>query len=883
MMIRRRPLVLLWLVAAAVAVVSGQPAATQPLLPHEAGAAGAWQRLLKTRTIASAMHTTAHPDDEHGGLLAMLSRGDGARVSLLTLNRGESGDNAIGPELFVGLGLIRTEELITAGRYYGVDQQYFTTMLDYGFSKRLEETIERWGRTPLLRDVVRIIRTERPLVLISRFQGNARDGHGNHQAAGLYTQLAYKAAADPAMFPEQLSEGLRPWQVKKLYMGGVRENEDWTIRVDTGAYDPVLGESYNTLARRGLSFQRSQNSGRFNGEPGPALGYYTRLESAVTAAAKETSFFAGIDTTIPGLYRALQKTAPAGADRLLAAIDAELTAAVGSFSMTDPAAAAPALARALTAVRTARAELGTDADVAQILARKEEQVQDALTSALGVAFTAAAQPAGVEPPRGPFGGGAVPMPPVVPGQRFTVKAQFTVRSAVPVTLQRLALDGGAAWTIAPRLESTATTVNVPIVHEFAVTVPKEAALTRPYFTRASVNDSRYEIADPSRLFRPASPPALSARAQYEVAGVTVDLAVPVTRHDANLPYGYDVKELAILPAIAVTLSPPRAVAPLALANKQIQVRAEVANNRPEAVTGTVTLQVPDGWRVEPASRPFQFASAGERAYFPFTVSMPSIQNREYTIEAVASADGQKFREGYDVIRHRDLETRYLYRDASVGVRGLDVVIAPNLKVGYVMGVGDEVPAAIAQLGVDVTLLGEQELASADLSRFDAIMTGTRAYAVRDDLRTYNHRLLEYAKNGGNLIVLYNTQEFVPDQQAPFPASLPRNAEEVSEEDSPVEILAPSHPVLNVPNKITRDDFDGWIEQRGSKFWTTWDKAYTPMIATWDQEQARQEGGWLYARYGQGHYTYFAYAFHRQLPYGVPGAYRLLANLLSLGQ
>jgi LmbE family N-acetylglucosaminyl deacetylase len=878
MMTRRCPWLVLLLTACAVGVRVGSQE-----LPQDTGAAGSWQKLLKTRTTASVMHTTAHPDDEHGGLLAMLSRGQGARLSMLTLNRGESGDNAIGSELFVGLGLIRTEELREAGRYYGIDRQYFTTMIDYGFSKRLEETIERWGRDPLLRDMVRVIRTERPLVLISRFQGNLRDGHGNHQAAGLYTQLAYKAAADPAMFPEQVKEGLRPWQVQKLYMGGVRENEDWTIRVDTGVYDPVIGDSYNTIARRGLSFQRSQNSGRFSGEPGPSLGYYKRLESVVTTPAKENSFFEGIDTTIPGLYRALRKPAPAGADALLAAIDSELKAAMEAFTMTEPAASAPALARALTAVRAARKQLGTDADVNDVLAIKAEQVQDALTASLGIAFTVVARPAGVEEPRGPFGGGPLPMPPVVPGQTFTVKAQFTNRSRVPVTLNRVTLEGSAGANVPPRTTPAAAASNAPIAHDFTVTVPENAPLTRPYFRRASVNDSRYEIVDATHVFHPAARPALSGVAVYDVAGVAVEVRQPVTRYDANLPFGYDVKELAVVPALAITVSPQTAVAPLALANQRIEVRAEVTNNRAEAVKGTVMLKVPAGWRVEPASQPFAFNNAGERAFFPFSVSMPRIDNREYAIEAVASAGGKDYREGYEVIRHRDLETRYLYRDSTVAVRGLDVAIAPGLRVGYVMGVGDENPAGIAQLGVDVTLLGERELASGDLGKFDAILTGTRAYAVREDLRTYNHRLLEYVKNGGNLIVLYNTQEFVPNQQAPYPAALPRGAEEVSEENSPVEILAPSHRAFNVPNKITQEDFKGWIEQRGSKFWSTWDKAYTPMIATWDQEQAKQAGGWLHAQYGKGHYTYFAYAFHRQLPYGVPGAYRLLANLLSLGK
>jgi hypothetical protein len=262
--------------------------------------------------------------------------------------------------------------------------------------------------------------------------------------------------------------------------------------------------------------------------------------------------------------------------------------------------------------------------------------------------------------------------------------------------------------------------------------------------------------------------------------------------------------------------------------------------------------------------------------------MPSIEDRLYEVRAVATVGGREYTEGFEALAFRDLETRHLYRPSAIGVRGIDVTIVPGLKVGYVMGIGDQVPDGIAQLGYGVTLLDERALATGDLGQFDAIVTGTRAYAVRQDLRTYNQRLLEYATAGGHLIVLYNTQELVPDQFAPFPGELTARAEEVSEEDSPVDILAPDAPVLNTPNRITKGDFEGWMEQRGSKFWSRWDPAYTAIIATYDTGQTPQPGGWLSARVGKGHYTYFAYALHRQLPYGVPGAYRLLANLLALG-
>jgi LmbE family N-acetylglucosaminyl deacetylase len=870
-------------VACALALArTGALAAADPL-PQDRGASGTWQKLLKLQTIASVMHTTAHPDDEHGGLLAMLSRGGGARVSLLTLNRGEAGDNAIGPELFDPLGLIRTEELLRADQYYGVDAQYFTTVVDYGFSKRLEEALVKWGRENVLRDVVRVIRMERPLVIVARFQGNDRDGHGNHQTAGLITQDAYKVAGDPNVFPEQIKEGFRPWQPLKLYMGGMREAEDWTLRVDPAVYSPWLGDSYANFARTGLSFQRSQNGGRNDPQPGPAYGYYKRLASQVASGAKEQSLFDGIDTSITALFATLKHPAPANAASLLGAIKQEVDAAVQAFRMDDPSATVHQLARGLDATRKAAQQFASDPDAVHILKLKEQQFADAINTALGIDFTAVAQPAGLQDPTGPGAAFAAPptMTAVVPEQSFDVKLRFTNRGSVDVETTLAGVTPGrtaVGWSHATlRRDQTMT-------HTLAATVPSNPAFTRPYYSRESINASRYTISDRESLHRPVAAPAFVATVRYIIGAVPVEISVPVTRREAQLPYGYVMRELAIVPALALTVSPRQAIVPQASSSKTVRLQVEVTNNAPAGSKGELTLKLPPGWTSDPAAIPFTFTRPGEKSRYQFTVAVPAIENREYRIDAVATSAGRAYQEGYDVIEHRDLETRYLYHEAASRVRGIDVKIAPGLKVGYVMGVGDDVPAGIAQLGAQVQLLNEQDLAAADLKAFDAIMTGTRAYAVRDDLRTYNQRLLDYARNGGNLIVLYNTPaEFDPNQFSPFPGQLPRNAEEVSEEDSPVEILAASRPEFTTPNAITKADFDGWVEQRGSKFFSEWDKAYTPMIETHDQGQPPQRGGWLTARYGQGHYTYFGYAFHRQLPYGVPGAYRLLANLLSLGQ
>ena len=860
--------------------------ATTQSIPQDTGAAGAWQKILKVRTTVSVLHGTAHPDDENGGVITKLSRGEGARVILMTLTRGESGDNAIGSQLFDGLGLIRTDELLTADKYYGVDEQYFTTVLDYGFSKNLDETVKNWGLDNAMRDVVRVFRMARPWVVISRFQGNTRDGHGNHQAAGLLSQQAAEAAADPAKFPEQIAEGLRPWAPLKVYMGGVQQTENWTIRVDSGEYAPWLGDSFSNIAAQGLSFQRSQTSGRFNPTPGPSYGYYTRTASRVTSADKENSFFDGIDTTYAGLFKVLGRPAPSGVDATLAGIDAAVARAASTFSMSDPSAAAAPLAEALRLTREVIEKSPAEPDALFVLRIKERQLQDAISASLGIELTAMADPnpAPATAPAGGRGGGrggAATMAPPVPGQTFGVSVRLANRGGVPLQLaaDAVRIVAQPGWTATPIQAATPPTLSKheTVAKAFTIAVAADAPLsTKPYFSRASFTENRYTISDPSSFGRPFNPAPLMAVARYSIGGVPVDLTDVVKRREPNLPYGNVIREVRSVPRLALSVSPMTAVIPLSSTVKSVDLDVTVMHNASAPTTGQLALTLPAGWTSTPPQHAFSFQRAGERLTYQFKVTASTIDARLQDVVAVATADGRQYREGYELIEPRDLEARYLYRPSVAKVRGVDVQVVPNLKVGYVMGIGDQVPLGLQQLG-------ERELASADLSVYDAIMTGTRAYLVRDDLKTHNKRLLDYANNGGNLIVLYNTAELVPNQFAPFPGTLLGSAEEVSEEDSPVTILSPAQQSFNWPNKITLADFNDWVEQRGSKFWSTWDPAYSTMISTFDRGQAPQSGGWLTAKYGKGNYTYFAYALHRQLPYGVPGAYRITANLLALGK
>jgi LmbE family N-acetylglucosaminyl deacetylase len=820
------------------------------------GAADAWLKMQKLRTTVSVMHITAHPDDEHGGVLAKLSRGDGARVTMLTLTRGESGDNAIGPQLFDALGLIRTEELLVSNRYYGVDQQYFTTVVDYGYSKLLEEAMTKWGRDTVLRDVVRIIRMERPTIILSRFQGSDRDGHANHQAAGLMAQEAFLAAGDANRYPEQIREGLRPWSPAKIYVGGVRADEDWTVRVDTGEYDPVLGDTYENVARRGLSFQRSQNSGRFTRGTGSNYVYY---KLAAGLGAK------GQGTKEQSLFDSLPRTMEDAIGQSGRAIDDAVSRAVAAFAITNPPASAPALAQGLTLARAVATS--TNYPLARQLMRiKEQQFQAAINAASGARVVAFANLSG----------------PPVPGQTFTVDAQFEMNGK-PVESSSLRVTGESGWRVEPagpsRFRVTLAAADVPLS-------------TRSYFSRSDLHENVYRLSDASQFGRPVSVPPLTVSASYG----DVEVRASVMRRESRAPYGDKVLEVRSVPRIAVNVTPAHAIVPVrsafasggtsspaASADRVVDLEVSLLHNGDVPSFGQVTLQLPEGWTAKPGSQAFRFERPGEKASFRFLVRPAAIREQTYEIDVVAIDGLGEYREGYELIDHRDLEPRYLYRQAKTTVRGVNVTTAAGVKVGYVMGIGDQVPVGLQQLGAQVTLLTERDLAAANLSQYDTIMTGTRAYAVRDDLKTHNARLLDYVRSGGNMVVLYNTQELVPNTFAPYPGELPRTAEEVSEEDSPVMILMPQHRALTWPNRITAADFDGWVEQRGSKFFSKWDGSYTPLIATNDRGQPPQMGGWLTARVGKGTWTYFAYALHRQLPYGVPGAYRITANLLALNK
>ncbi len=818
---------------AALALCAALPLAARDPLPEDRGAAGLWQSLKRLQTNARVMHITAHPDDEDGGMLTLLSRGQGVDVTLASLTRGEAGANLVTGDFFDALGALRTVEVLRAAEYYGVRLR-FTRFIDFGFSKNLAETFRNWDREQVLGDLVRLIRMEKPHVLIARWQGTPRDGHGNHEAAGVLAQLAFEAAGDPARFP-----GLPPWQPLKLYSDNRRENEPWTIRLDSGVYDPVLGRSYAQIAREGLRQQRTQGAGSAIARPGPSVTYYKLLASKVGMAEKESSFL----------------------ERLEVAPSAEFAkpvdAAVKAFSLAHPEACAPHLAEALRVAR----RLG--------LSEKAQQAETALAQSLGLEAEALVDPD--QPPEGPF---AAFRPYetfalATPGQTFHVTVTFYQRGRGDAELRGVELAAPYGWTV------TRTGPG-----KFRVEVSTNALPTKAHWRRQSVRENLYRIEPPAWFGRPLPPPPLMARITYVAHGVDAVLEREVETSFIDRLGVQHRRALAVGPAISVKMPAPFGALPLG--RREYSLTVSVRNHRYGEAQGTLRLALPEGWRSDPAMAPFRFEKQGEETSVTFRlIPAATAAEGDHLVEAVATVDGREYRSTFTPITQPGLETAYLMEPAVQYVRAVDAKVAPGVRVGYVMGTGDEVPEGLRQLGVPVDLLDAAAVASGDLSRYPAIWLGIRAYAARPELKTHNARLLEYVKNGGVLVVQYNTQEY-DHNYGPYPYSMTMRAEEVSEENAPVEILDPDDPVFRWPNRITVRDFDDWIEQRGSKFWTTWDQRYKPLLSTHDQGQAPQRGGWLVAPYGKGLYIYCAYAWYRQLPFAVPGAVRLVANLVSLG-
>jgi LmbE family N-acetylglucosaminyl deacetylase len=836
------------------------------------------ESIYRLPVYVSVLHTAAHPDDENNALLAYLARGVFARTAYLSLTRGDGGQNRIGPELFEPLGIIRTEELLAARRVDGAEQ-FFTRAYDFGFSKSAEETLAKWGHEEIVGDIVRVIRTFRPDVIISRFAGTPADGHGHHQAAGILTREAFFAAGDPHRFPQQIAEGLQPWQAAKLFWNEFRSSRGTApaqpsgeVTVDLGAYSPLLERTYHQLGLKAQNLHRSQLPPRLP-RHGKHLDGFQRLD--VEGNGSSSDLFDGMDLTLLRIAGAVREGS-AERERLraeLQQIQSVAATAAERFRPRDPSALVPLLSQGYERIRRLRALLRTwelddlAADrIDYALSVKQREFRIALERSLGLEIQAVAA-----------------APNAVRGGTLSVSVSMINHGSRPITLEAVHLKAPVGWQVAP-LPSQETLLAPQQRAElaFQVVIPEEAVLTQPYWLEIPRVGDRFSVTDPSLVVDPFAPPLLGASLRWRIqedsfaGGVDSERAVefPVAGRGAG-----DVWEpIGVVPELSLALEPPLLIAPLT--DQPLQKQVSVTVHGHVAGDTVLRLQAPAGWSVDPAEHRIVLAAAGQEATRRFIVQIPAVTAEgRFRIHAVADFQGKRFSRGYRVIDYPHIRSHLFYRDAVTNVEVFKVDTASDLNVGYVMGAGDAVPGAIEQLGIGVSLLSAEELASADLSRFDTIMVGARAYEFRPDLVANQQRLMDYVREGGTMIVQYQTLASEGISFTPYPAKLSRAR--VVDETAPVTILEPAHPIFRWPNRITEQDFAGWVQERGLYFLEHWDERFRPLLESHDAGEPPQLGGMVIAPYGKGRYVYTGYAWFRQLPAGVPGAFRIVANLLSL--
>jgi LmbE family N-acetylglucosaminyl deacetylase len=881
-----------------------------PELPQDQGTLGLRLMLRRLGTTARLMQTVAHPDDEDGGMLTLESRGHGDSVLLMTLNRGEGGQNKVGSNLSDVLGVLRTLELLAADEYYGV-QERFSRVADFGFSKSADETFSKWGGHDVaLADMVRVIRTFRPDVLVARFSGTDRDGHGHHQASSILTREAFRAAADPKRFPEQIAQGLQPWQAKKLYIGNVCgfgamtcPDANWTVKLNTGEPSADLGMSYVQFAMTGLRHQLSQGSANWTVDPGDRFTFYKLVDSIeppkLDKDGHEKDFLDGIDTSLPALAARLG-TEEAQLPQLrseLTEIASKIAAAAEEAKGANSSTAVPQLVGIVAEFKQISAAVGkatvnrvAKSDLLMRIEEKSEQAQTALNDALNVSL--AATVVSRAEPSGTVAKEADAVTTVSPGQDFMVAVDFHNGSKERLLLDGLKLEVPEGWdTISDKTKRVAIKPGDDVHAVFRLKVPSDAAYTRPYWHRDDPEtESVNHIDDEKYATLPFPPPVLRARVEYSVAGTNPARAAALATNGIQAtvvtPFVDDAgkeraRPLAVVPAFSVALEPGTHV--ISTHNgASSTVTVGVTSNLSREMPGVLSLELPQGWRSEPAQSDVKFTRRGEKQDFQFKVFPAGLQEGRAKVRTTLEADGRKFSEGYTLVTREDLGSFYYYQPALQRVSIVDVQVPHELKVGYIMGAGDDIPTVLQQIGMNVTLIAPEKLAAEDLSNYGTIVLGIRAYDTQKEVAKNNKKLLDFVAAGGTLVAQYNSGvgDFNNGHFTPYPAELSRAR--VSVEEAPVDILAPEDEVFHYPNTITAHDFDGWVQERGLYFMDKWDEHFMPLLSCHDPGEEPQKGGLLQARYGKGTYIYTGYAFFRQLPAGVPGAVRLYVNLLSAG-
>lgn len=814
------------------------------------------------REMGRVLYVAAHPDDENNELIAYLSRGRHYRTAYLSLTRGDGGQNVLGPVFGEELGVVRTEELLAAARFDGA-QQYFSRAMDFGFSKDYRQTLRIWDEQSVQADIVRVIREFRPDVVITRFSLTPGNTHGHHTASAVLTLQVFKLAGDPNAFPDQISEGLKPWQPKRIFwnVGGFQNrdaNGTKLIRINDGGIDPLSGEAYTAIAARSRSMHKTQGLGNFAGFGGSGSNRHDSFE-LLGGEPATNDIMDGVDTTWSRL--------PGGGEIGTLADDV-----IAKFNPQYPAASVPALLQIekhLGAIIRNKIENDNDtaaADTVAIIVEKMHILDEVIQECLGLTVQTTISEAEV-----------------VPGEILHMQMTAKIQSDI-VPVRWLNIPVG--WprprlvdpnlTIVPPIRGTDLTTNDPVTRDATVELPADTPITQPYWLRESHTAGMFRVDNPDLIGRPENPPVFSIYQRFLVGGESItvqDEPVQVTADRTN----DEPRDLTVISPVTlkfaddVELFAPSATRPITVT---------VTSARSD-IKGTLRLVAPDGWNFSPSSQSFRLAAAGDKAQFTFKVTAPS-EPATAAIGVTADIKGRRYDNDRVIINYPHIPLLFLQPRAQCNATCLNLTTRGH-RIGYLPGAGDDVAQCISDMGYDVATLTGADLTAENLASFDAVVIGVRAFNVRKDLESHLPALFDYVKAGGNVIEQYNRPGF-GEQDAQFtPYSLQLSNDRVTDPAAPMTFLAPDHPVLNTPNKITTDDFDGWVQERGTYFPDQWDDHFTPILACNDAGEAPLKGELLVAQYGKGYFVYTGLGFFRQLPAGVPGAYRLFANLISLGK
>ena len=792
------------------------------------------RQLHSFREMGSVLYIAAHPDDENTELIAYFARGRNYRTAYLSLTRGDGGQNVLGPEIGNEIGVIRTQELLAARRIDG-GRQFFSRAVDFGFSKDYRETLRIWDRQQVLSDMVRVIRQFRPDVLITRFSPIPGGTHGHHTASTVLALEAFKLAGDPKAFPEQQ---LKPWQPKRIVWNeSIYQKDDiggtQQVRIGVGGNDPVSGELFTDIAGRSRSMHKTQGFGNFtiSGRSGPRFETFQLLDGAPMT----NDILDGVDTT----WGRVSGGAEIGklADEIIAQFDSQ-----------NPAASVPELMK----LRKELAALPVDDSV---VGEKRAQLDRILQACLGLEVQT-----------------TISQAEVVPGEMMKFHHSVVIHSSIPVRWVAVRYPG-IKRQIDQEIELL---TNQSRSLDSTQTLPVDTPLSQPYWLREEGTAGLFRVDDPSLIGRPENPPVFPIEQVFEIGGQTLvipDEAVQVITNSVNSEVR---RHLEVIPPVSLDfVSDIALLAPGTSHSVEVEMVASRAN-----LAGILQLEAPQGWDVSPAKQSFHLATVGERVRLKFSITAPP-QSATAKIIADAEIAGVRYRNQRVEINYPHIPPQLLQPLASLKAVSLELANRGH-TVGYLPGAGDSVAENLKQMGYSVKVLDDTDLTPEQLHGLDAIVIGVRAFNVRNNVASQLPVLFSYVENGGTIVAQYNRPDGLKTTKlAPFELHL--SGDRVTDENATAIFLAPDHPVLNTPNKITSADFDGWVQERGIYFPNQWDDHFTPILAFNDPGESPLKGGLLVAQYGKGYFVYTGLVFFRELPAGVPGAFRLFANLISLGK